>query len=213
MIASRTRHALLGQLPRHLTSRRTPCSDPAQDAPLPIEAQGLWRAGRLVLSAAKPRKEGVNGKEGGSRSGGEFCLLVFYRPPFVAFLARRSTELSFETRWHGLAGWFVLTAPLCLPRKMGRWGRAVWAPARPQWAPPGAPRRAGQPSPRRGHRDLSCRCPVAHSQPLAGASLHPSSPSRGTLRIPSGEAARCTIVWLLRESWSWMRVAGMRRER
>ena len=169
-------------------------------------------AGALGGKTAKGGSEWKGGRES---FWGRILFARFLSPPFVAFLARRSTELSCERRWHGLAGWFVLTAPLCLPRKMGRWGRAVWAPARarPQWAPPGAPRRTGQPSPRRGHRDLSCRCPVAHSQPLAGASLHPSSPSRGTLRIPSGEAARCTIVWLLRESWSWMRVAGMRRER
>ena len=207
LIASRTRHALLG----HLTSRRTPCSDPAQDAPLPIEAQGLWRAGRLVLSAAKPRKEGVNGKEGGSRSGGEFCLLVFYRP--LSLRSWHAVPLSFRSKGGG-TGWLVGSSsrrPCAL--------RARWGDGAGQCGHPPAlrghhpPRCAGQPSPRRGHRDLSCRCPVAHSQPLAGASLHPSSPSRGTLRIPSGEAARRTIVWLLRESWSWMRVAGRRRER
>ena len=93
-------------------------------------------AGALGGKTAKGGSEWKGGRES---FWGRILFARFLSPPFVAFLARRSTELSFERRWHGLAGWFVLTAPLCLPRKMGRWGRAVWAPTRPQW---GTTRRA-----------------------------------------------------------------------
>ena len=176
LIASRTRHALLGQLPRHLTSRRTPCSDPAQDAPLPIEAQGLWRAGRLVLSAAKPRKEGVNGKEGGSRSGGEFCLLVFYRP--LSLRSWHAVPLSFRSKGGG-TGWLVGSSSRRPCAFRARWGDGAG-----QCGHPPAPALSGHHPLRRGApaslplgADTATSRAVApshiHNLWLAPASIHP----------------------------------------
>ena len=123
------------------------------------------RVGWCSRRQNRERRELMERREGGSRSGGEFCLLVFYRP--LSLRSWHAVPLSFRSKGGG-TGWLVGSSSRRPCAFRARWGDGAG-----QCGHPPAPALSGHHPLRRGApASLPLGADTATSRAVAPSHIH-----------------------------------------